>query len=168
MLKMLKIALINPKIPQNTGNIARLAAGINAKLILVGDLGFSLDDKYLKRAGLDYWDNVDFEYIDNIKYFKEKYSPISYYYALLTKFGDKRYDNIFFEVKKSKKLPMFVFGNETDGLPDLLHNEFQNQRFYIPMNKLHVRSLNLSNSCALVVYEYLRQDNFTNIDVKEN
>jgi len=163
---MLNIALINPKIPQNTGNIARLAAGINSKLILVGELGFSLDDKYLKRAGLDYWDYVDFEYIDTIERFKQKYTPESYYYALITKFGNKRYDNIFTEVKRFNKMPMFIFGNETEGLPILFHEDFINQKFYIPMNKLHIRSLNLSNACALVVYDYLRQDNFRDIDAK--
>ncbi|MCB4204097.1 tRNA (cytidine(34)-2'-O)-methyltransferase [Deferribacterales bacterium Es71-Z0220] len=165
---MLNIALINPKIPQNTGNIARLAAGINAKLILVGELGFSLDDKYLKRAGLDYWDYVDLEYLDSLDLFEQKYLPEDYYYALITKFGNKRYDNIFSEVKRCNKMPMFVFGNETEGLPSLFHKKFENQKFYIPMNSLHIRSLNLSNSAALVVYDYLRQDDFRDIDAKQS
>jgi tRNA (cytidine/uridine-2'-O-)-methyltransferase len=162
---MLKIALINPQIPQNTGNIARLAAGINGRLILVGKLGFSLDDKYLKRAGLDYWEYVDLETIDSIQFFLDKYPPDEYYYAMVTKFGNKRYDKIYEDALNNKKEVLFVFGNETEGLPDSLHSRFKSQRYFIPMNDKHIRSLNLSNSVALVIYDYLRQMDFRGINV---
>jgi tRNA (cytidine/uridine-2'-O-)-methyltransferase len=162
---MLKIALINPQIPQNTGNVARLAAGINGRLILVGKLGFSLDDKYLKRAGLDYWEYVDLETVESIQFFLDKYSPDEYYYAMVTKFGNKRYDKIYEDALNNKKEVLFVFGNETEGLPDSLHSMFKSQRYFIPMNDKHIRSLNLSNSVALVIYDYLRQMDFRGINV---
>lgn len=159
-VSQINIALVNPQIPQNTGNIGRLAAGVNGKLIIVGKPKFSLDDKYLKRAGLDYWKYINLEVIEEIEKFFSIYSAEKYYYALITKFGQKRYDEIYKDVVSSKKEVLFLFGNETEGLPSSIHNKFYNQRYYIPMNSNHIRSINLANSVAIVVYSFLKDLDF--------
>lgn len=157
---MLKIALFEPQIPQNTGNIARIAAGIGCELILIGKLGFSLDDRYLKRAGLDYWEHVNLNHIPETDRFFERYADN--YLAFVTKFGTIRYDSIFEKSENKTQKTVIVFGNETTGLPDYVHGRYRDQRFYIPMNK-NIRSINLSNSVAIVVYEYLKRTEFKNI-----
>lgn len=154
---MFKIALYEPQIPQNTGNIARLAAGIGCELILLGKLGFSLEDRYLKRAGLDYWEHVKLTHISDVCMFFNIFQ--NSYLAFVTKFGQYRYDKIFDKSGCGKKDVVMVFGNETVGLPQDIHEKYNEQRFFIPMNS-NVRSLNLSNSVAIVVYEYLRQTGF--------
>lgn len=153
------IVLVEPEIPQNTGNIARTCAIIGAKLHLVKPLGFEISDKYLKRAGLDYWDKLDIEEHESLAQFLEEY-PIekNNMYFVTTK-GKHCYT----EVKYNKLDEVFMlFGKETKGLPeDLLKNNLNNA-IRIPMRE-NFRSLNLSNSVAIVAYEMLRQNDFKNL-----
>ena len=144
------IVLYEPEIPQNTGNIARLCACTGSKLFLVGKLGFSLSDKYMKRAGLDYWSSVDLKRYDNLDELKAEYPDSNFYY--LTTKSKKLYTDYNFQNND-----FFVFGPETRGIPeDILHanSEFA---ITIPMEQGQ-RSLNLSNSVAIVVYEAIRQN----------
>ncbi len=147
-MSKINVALYEPEIPQNTGNIARLCACCGASLYLVGKLGFSLSSKYTKRAGLDYWDSVDLHKVDNME---ELYSlfPDSTFYYLTTK-SHKLYTDI-----KYKDGDFLVFGPETRGLPDFYVK--QDTAVTIPM-KEGQRSLNLSNSVAITVYEVIRQN----------
>ena len=150
----LNVVLVEPEIPQNTGNIARTCAAINAKLHLVKPLGFEISDKTLKRAGLDYWDKLTIEYHDSLKDFMNKYGDKDLYY-LSTK-GKKSYT----DVDYSKLDDVYVlFGKETKGLPENLLLAHMDTTVRIPMFG-EIRSLNLSNSVAIVVYEILRQNNF--------
>ncbi len=144
------IVLYEPEIPQNTGNIVRLCACCGSKLFLVGKLGFSLSDKYLKRAGLDYWHSVQIEKYDTLEKLKEDY-PNSNFYYLTTK-TKNLYTN-----KKFKDGDFFVFGPETRGLPETILNSNPDASITIPMEDGQ-RSLNLSNSVAIVVYEAIRQN----------
>ena len=145
------VVLFEPEIPQNTGNIARMCACTNCKLYLVGNLGFSMSDKYMKRSGLDYWDSVE---VIKVTSFEElvAQNPDSNFYLLTTK-GKKKYTDVQFNVGD-----FFVFGPETRGLPeDLIFSNFD-KAITIPMQEGQ-RSLNLSNSAAIVVYEGVRQLN---------
>ena len=144
------IVLFEPEIPQNTGNIVRLCACTGSKLFLVGKLGFSLSDKYLKRAGLDYWESVNITKYDTLEQLKDDY-PDSDFYYLTTKTKNLYTD------KKFKNGNFFVFGPETRGLPESLLNSNKDSSITIPM-KEGQRSLNLSNSVAIVVYEAIRQN----------
>lgn len=154
----MKIALINPEIPQNTGNIARLTAGIGAELMLVGTIGFSITDKYLKRAGLDYWDNVKLKVVPDIEEFENMFDKFEYV-AFVSKFGHKRYTEI---PLVSYGEILLVFGSETKGLPDDFHKKYVDFFYRIPMNG-KVRSLNLANSVAIVAYDYLRRNDFCSL-----
>ncbi len=147
----LNIVLYEPEIPQNTGNIARLCACLGAKLYLVGRLGFSLSDKYLKRAGLDYWDKLDFEQIESLEELIQK-NPDSRFFYFTTK-TDRVYTNIEFI-----QGDFLVFGPETRGIPEDILESNKNSCLTIPMKKV-TRSLNLSNSVAIAAYEALRQFN---------
>lgn len=142
------IVLYEPEIPQNTGNIARLCACTGSSLYLVGKLGFSLSDKYTKRAGLDYWDSVDIRKIDSMDELFEQNKCGNFYY--LTTKSKKIYTDISF-----KDGDFLVFGPETRGLPDIYVKD--KNAITIPM-KEGQRSLNLSNSVAIVVYEAIRQN----------
>ena len=145
----LNIVLYEPEIPQNTGNIARLCACLGAKLYLVGRLGFNLSDKYVKRAGLDYWDKLDIEHIDNLDdLIKENQNSNFYYFTTKT---DKVYTNISY-----KQGDFLVFGPETRGIPEDILNANKDFCATIPMRK-ETRSLNLSNSVAIAAYEAYRQ-----------
>jgi len=144
----INIVLYEPEIPQNTGNIARLCACTGASLYLVGKLGFSLSDKYTKRAGLDYWESVDLHKVDSMDELYKMFPDGTFYY--LTTKTDKLYTDIVF-----KENDFIVFGPETRGLPDKYVKD-QNART-IPM-KEGQRSLNLSNSVAIVTYEAIRQN----------
>ena len=145
----LNIVLYEPEIPQNTGNIARLCACLGAKLYLVGRLGFVLSDKYLKRAGLDYWDKLDIEHVENLEKLKEQ-NPESNFYYFTTK-TDKIY------TKTNYKMGDFlVFGPETRGIPEEILKANKETCVTIPMRK-ETRSLNLSNSVAIAAYEAYRQ-----------
>jgi len=147
------IVLFQPEIPGNTGNIARLCAATGIHLHLVRPLGFSVDDKYLKRAGLDYWSLVDVHYYDSIYEVLEKYKDNSKFF--LTTKAHKSYADV-----KYDKDSLLIFGRETKGLPDEIHEQFSEDCVRIPMIA-EARCLNLSNSAAIVAYEALRQvDNF--------
>ncbi len=145
----LNIVLYEPEIPQNTGNIARLCACLGAKLYLVGRLGFSLSEKHLKRAGLDYWDKLDIEHVESLDKLIEE-NPNSNFYYLTTKTKNK------YTEKKFLQGDFLVFGPETRGLPEDILNKNLPFCLTIPMRK-ETRSLNLSNSVAIVAYEAFRQ-----------
>ena len=143
----LNIVLYEPEIPQNTGNIARLCACTGSSLYLVGKLGFSLSSKYTKRAGLDYWDSVDLHKIDSMEQLFEKFPQGRFFY--LTTKTKRKYSDIEF-----KDGDFIVFGPESRGLPaEYVTSE---TALTIPM-KDGQRSLNLSNSVAIVAYEAIRQ-----------
>ena len=154
----INIVMVEPEIPQNTGNIARTCAATGAKLHLVKPLGFSIDDKYLKRAGLDYWDKLEIEEHDNLNAFFSKYKMNNNVFLASTKSKQTYVD-----VEYTKFDEIFIlFGKETKGLPeDLIENNMK-QAIRIPMRE-GLRSLNLSNSVAIVVYEVLRQNNFNDL-----
>lgn len=152
------VALFEPVIPANTGNIARTCAGTGAKLHLIKPLGFSTEDKMLKRAGLDYWDHVDISYHDGIYEMFDKYPDARFYF--ITKFGKKPYTS--FDYSETTADIFFVFGKETTGLPDEIIKKNEEHCLRIPMND-HIRALNLSNTAAILVYEALRQQSFPNL-----
>ncbi|GAY75365.1 tRNA (uridine(34)/cytosine(34)/5-carboxymethylaminomethyluridine(34)-2'-O)-methyltransferase TrmL [Sporolactobacillus inulinus] len=149
------IVLYQPLIPPNTGNIARTCAGTNSGLHLIRPLGFSTDDKHLKRAGLDYWDSVDLHYYDSLDEFFERH-PQSEYYLVETD-GSRPYDA--FDYSDTSKDYYFIFGRETTGLPKDFVAKYQNRCIRLPMTGA-IRSLNLSNSAAIMLYEALRQQRF--------
>lgn len=154
------IVLFEPQIPANTGNIARTCAATNTPLHLIEPLGFSTDDKQLKRAGLDYWHDVDIRYYENLLDFLEKNPGIELH--LITKFGHRTYSEVNYMDNKDH---FFMFGKETTGLPEEFMREHEKDCLRIPMNDEHVRSLNLSNTAALVIYEALRQQNFPDLEI---
>jgi len=148
----LNIVLVEPEIPQNTGNIARTCAATGSRLHLVKPLGFSVDDKHLKRAGLDYWGLVDIYYYDSFAELKSRYSDGLFFYS--TTKAKKKYTEVIY-----KENCFIVFGKETAGLPKLLLEE--NKEFCIRVPMINdARSLNLANSVAIVAYEALRQMGF--------
>ena len=160
----INVVMVEPEIPQNTGNIARTCATTGAKLHLVKPLGFKTDDKYLKRAGLDYWDKLDIEEHDNLDAFLEKYENKLEKMFLVSTKSKHTYSEI--EYDKYDEV-FFLFGKETKGLPEELLKKYINKAIRIPM-KEGLRSLNLSNSVAIVVYEALRQNNFDNLQQISN
>lgn len=149
----LNIVLVEPEIPQNTGNIARTCAITGTKLHLVRPLGFSVDDKAVKRAGLDYWHLVDIYYYDSFSEVLEKYPDSEFYYATT------KSQNIYSDLKY-KNGSFFVFGKETKGLPEEILDGNLDRGIKIPMKTNIARSLNLSNSVNIVLYEALRQLGF--------
>jgi tRNA (cytidine/uridine-2'-O-)-methyltransferase len=149
---MFHVVLVEPEIPSNTGNIARTCAATGAKLHLVKPLGFSLEDKYLKRAGLDYWDNLNLEIHESWENFYETVKDGTFYYA--TTKAKKAYSDCAY-----RKNDYIVFGKETAGLPESLLAKNMNTCIRIPMKK-DQRSLNLSNSVAVILYEAYRQNHF--------
>ncbi len=146
------IVLVMPEIPNNTGNIARTCAVTGSSLHLIRPLGFSTDDKQLKRAGLDYWQHLDLHYYDNFEQLEAKY-PNARFLPATTK-AKSYYTDI-----KFKDDDFIVFGRETAGLPPELLAKYMDNALRIPMGK-DIRSLNLANSVAIIVYEALRQNNF--------
>ena len=145
------VVLVEPEIPQNTGNIIRTCAATGATLHLVRPLGFSLEDKYLKRSGLDYWDIANIQYYDSFEEVVEKNPNGTFFYAT-TKVNQAHSDVKYVENS------FIVFGKETKGLPETLIKENLETCIRIPMLNIEkARSLNLSNSVAIVVYEALRQ-----------
>lgn len=149
----LNIVLVEPEIPHNTGSIARTCALTNTSLHLVRPLGFSTDDKNLKRAGLDYWHLVDIHYYDSFDQVLEKYPNNDFYFAT-TKTENKYTDFTY------KEGSFFVFGKETKGLAmEILENNWH-RAIKIPMIKNIARSLNLSNSANIILFEALRQLDF--------
>lgn len=147
-MSVINIVMVEPEIPQNTGNVARTCAATGARLHLVGPMGFTIDDRKLKRAGLDYWDFLDITYYKDIKEFFAKNSGQFFYFTTKARHAhsDVSYpDNCY-----------LVFGKETKGLPEELLLENPESCVRIPMAG-GIRSLNLSNSVAIGVYEVLRQ-----------
>ncbi|WP_150275236.1 tRNA (uridine(34)/cytosine(34)/5-carboxymethylaminomethyluridine(34)-2'-O)-methyltransferase TrmL [Paenibacillus tepidiphilus] len=148
----LHIVLVEPEIPANTGNISRTCAATGTTLHLVRPLGFRTDDATLKRAGLDYWHAVNIEYHDSFGEVLEKYAGSRFFYA--TTKAEKRYSDYSF-----RDGDFFVFGKETKGLSPEILEQGRETLMRMPMSNA-VRSLNLSNSAAIVVYEALRQLDF--------
>lgn len=150
----LNVVLVEPEIPQNTGNIARTCAATGSTLHLVKPLGFSIDDKHLKRAGLDYWSLLDLHVYENLDEFFQK-NDVSKFYFVTTK-GRQSYTDFTFE-----EGAFLLFGKETAGLPKEILSKYPERTMRIPMVKdERARSLNLSNSVAIIVYEVLRQLKF--------
>ncbi len=152
----LNVVLVEPEIPQNAGNIARTCAVTGSKLHLVRPLGFEVSDKYLKRAGLDYWHLVDISYYDSIEEVMEKFYNGKNFWFFSTK-AKKIHSEI--EIKDGDFL---VFGKETKGLPETLLEAHYDECTRIPMMN-ETRSLNLSNSVCVGVYEGLRQLGYPNL-----
>lgn len=156
----INIVMVEPEIPQNTGNIARTCAAIGAKLHLVYPLGFSITDKYLKRAGLDYWDKLEIEEHTTLNAFLEKYKPQEHNMFLASTKSKKCYS----DVDYSNMEEVFIlFGKETKGLPEDLIQRYMAKAIRIPMRDT-LRSLNLSNSVAIIAYEILRQIDFDGLE----
>ena len=156
----LHIVMVEPEIPQNTGNIARTCAITGAKLHLVHPLGFKINEKEVKRAGLDYWDKLDIEEHSSLEKFLEKYPPEKNNMFFATTKGTTKYTDINY----SEMDEVYVlYGKETKGLPeDLLKKYLNTKTIRIPMLPT-LRSLNLSNSVAIITYEILRQHNFEDL-----
>lgn len=153
----LHIVLVEPEIPPNTGNIARSCAATGTTLHLVEPLGFSIDDKTLKRAGLDYWKYVDIRIHKSLEAFMEEHIGRSLYLA--TTKGARIYTDVSY-----KDEDMILFGKETSGLPREFIERYKNQAIRIPMSAdTRLRSLNLANSVNIVLFEALRQLSFPNL-----
>ena len=156
-MAVLNIVLVEPEIPQNTGNIARTCAATGTRLHIIEPMGFTPDDKKLKRAGLDYWHLLDITYYKNLDDFFDK-NPNGEYRFFTTKA-----QNRYVDVEYSDNVYLFL-GKETKGLPEELLFKHPNECVRIPMiNDSAARSLNLSNSVAIAVYEVLRQWNYPNL-----
>jgi tRNA (cytidine/uridine-2'-O-)-methyltransferase len=149
------IVLVEPEIPANTGNIARTCAATGTYLHLVRPLGFQTDDRTLKRAGLDYWHAVKVEYHDSFQEVKDTYASARFFFA--TTKAKRKYTEFAFQDGD-----FLVFGKETKGLPEDILNAHQDSLMRLPMTDA-VRSLNLSNSVAIILYEGLRQNGFFNL-----
>lgn len=158
---MINIVLFEPEIPQNTGNIMRTCAGTYTKLHLIKPLGFSLNDKYLKRSGVNYIENCDYQVYEDYEDFLSKNNGDFYY---LTRYGKKTYSDVKFDdVNKNIYL---VFGKESTGIDKKILKDNLDKCFRIPTND-KIRALNLSNCVALVLFEVLRQQDFPNLSKVE-
>ncbi|MBQ7335329.1 MAG: tRNA (cytidine(34)-2'-O)-methyltransferase [Clostridia bacterium] len=154
-MSKINIVLHEPEIPQNTGNIARTCAATGASLHLIRPLGFAIDDKKLKRAGLDYWHQLDITYYDGISDFYAKHLDAAVYY-----FSTKA-KHVYTEITYPD--PVYImFGKETKGLPEELLHSNPDRCVRLPMRE-GLRSLNLSNTVAVAVYEILRQSDFADL-----
>lgn len=154
----LHIVLYQPEIPANTGNIARTCLATNTTLHLIRPLGFSTDDKMLRRAGLDYWHNVTIYEYDSIDELYDKYQNGIYYF--IENFGTKYYTD--YDYSNTESELFFIFGRETNGIPRELIVGKEDYCLRVHMSD-KVRSLNLSNTAAIIIYEALRQQGFPNI-----
>ncbi len=146
------VVLYQPEIPANTGNIGRLCVGTNSMLHIIKPMRFFLTDKLVKRAGLDYWDKLSLEIHDSLDGFLTKFSNSNIYYCTTkteSNYTDRSY----------KKGDVFIFGPESKGIPEDILNKYQTQNLTIPMSS-QIRSINLSNSVAIVIYEAWRQTGF--------
>ncbi len=149
---MFHIVLYAPQIPQNTGNIARTCAVTGCSLHLIKPLGFKIDDKHVRRAGLDYWDKVFVNVYEDIDDLIGRYPGAPLFFVETV--GSRRYDQVHYPQGS-----FFVFGQETKGLPQSILSRFPLRLVRLPMRE-HLRSLNLSNAAAVMVYEALRQQDF--------
>jgi tRNA (cytidine/uridine-2'-O-)-methyltransferase len=145
-----QIVLFAPEIPGNTGSIGRTCLALNIRLILIKPYGFDLDEKAVRRAGLDYWKHVNLTEYESFDDFFEQEKPEHLYF--LSKFAKTSYFDA--EFKENSYL---IFGRETKGLPDYIPEKYPNDLYKLPMFSEHVRSLNLSNAATAVAYEALRQ-----------
>lgn len=152
------IVMVEPEIPQNTGNVARTCAVTGSRLHLVEPMGFTIDDKKLKRAGLDYWHSLDITYYKNIDEFFEKNKGGRFFFA--TTKAANRYSDVHFA-----NGDYILFGKETKGLDENLLRANRDSCIRIPMRST-MRSLNLSNSVAIIIYEALRQNDFFDLETK--
>ncbi|MYL18279.1 tRNA (uridine(34)/cytosine(34)/5-carboxymethylaminomethyluridine(34)-2'-O)-methyltransferase TrmL [Halobacillus litoralis] len=149
------IVLFQPEIPANTGNIGRTCVATNSELHLIRPLGFSTDDKMVRRAGLDYWPKLTVHYYDSIDELYEKYPEGEFYY--IENFGTKSYAD--FDFSDVAKDQLFVFGRESDGIPKELLKGLEDRCLRIPMTD-DVRSLNLSNTASIILFNALLQQGF--------
>ena len=158
---MINIVLYEPEIPENTGNIMRTCAGTNSKLHLIEPLGFIMDEKRIKRSGVNYIDKVQYKrYIDYEDFISKNKGE--YYY--FTRYSTKTYSEIDFSDKN--KNYYLIFGKESTGIPKEILKEHLDMCFRIPMNS-NIRALNLSNSVAIVLFEVLRQLDYPNLSMVE-
>ena len=158
----LNVVLFQPEIPQNTGNIMRTCVGVDTKLHLIKPLGFSLDEKHLRRSAVDYYQFIDYEVYENLEDFFNKNPNIDIYFS--TRYGHKPLSS--FDVKKSGKDIYLMFGCESSGLPyDLLANHLDTC-FRLPTTD-KIRSLNLSNCVAVALFEVLRQLDYEGLSFEE-
>lgn len=151
----LHIVLYQPEIPANTGNIARTCLATNTSLHLIHPLGFSTEDKMLRRAGLDYWHDVTIYEYDSIEALYKKHRDGIFYY--IENFGTKSY--VDYDFSSQNEELFFIFGRESNGIPKALIEGKEAQCLRVPMTD-KVRSLNLSNTAAIIIYEVLRQQGF--------
>ena len=149
---MFTIVLIEPQIPPNTGSTGRLCGATNTRLHVVGKLGFELSDRTLKRAGLDYWDHIDWEYFPDTEQYLEKMIKEHSYHLLTTK------ANTPYTSKEFNKDDFIVFGSETKGIDETFLRSHWENTCTIPMENPNIRSLNLATSVGIVLYEALRQN----------
>lgn len=156
----MNIVLLEPEMPANTGNIGRTCTATGTTLHLIEPLGFQINDKMLKRAGLDYWDKLDYRVYTDFRDFLAKNPGVRIYMA--TTKARKTYCDVEF-----KEDDYIMFGKESAGIPEEILVEYEETAIRIPMNE-DIRSLNLSNSVAIVLYEALRQNNFSNMQRKGN
>lgn len=158
---MLNIVLYEPEIPGNTGNVMRTCVATNTKLHLIEPLGFSLDDNYIKRSGVNYIDNCEYYVYKNIDEFFEK-NKGTYYF--LTRYGHKPHTS--FDYSNKYENIYFIFGKESTGIPPTIMKPYIDKCMRIPMTD-KVRALNLSNTVAIMVYEALRQQDYNDLLVEE-
>ena len=154
---MINIVLYRPEIPQNTGNIMRTCVATNTKLHLIKPLGFSLDEKSIKRSGANYIDKLSYEVYDNYEDFKSKNSGTFYFF---TRYGKKTHSD--FDYSNKNENIYLIFGKESSGIDKKILKDNLEHCMRIPMTE-DVRSLNLSNCAAIVVYEVLRQQNYNDL-----
>lgn len=144
------IVLLEPEIPNNTGNIGRLSIASNCRLHLIEPLGFEIDDKRVKRAGLDYWKHIDLTIHSSFESFLVKENP--HQLAFFSSHGQKSYWDIPYQ-----KHIYLIFGKESTGLPENIKSDYNDYLYQIPIDTKYVRSLNLANAVSVVIYEGLRQ-----------
>ena len=154
---MNNIVLYEPEIPQNTGNIIRTCVATNTKLHLIKPLGFSLDEKYVKRSAANYLDGLNYEVYENWDDFKSRNKGIYYYF---TRYGKKPHTS--FDYSNKEEDLYFIFGKESSGIPKEILQDDLEHCMRIPMTD-KVRALNLSNCCAIVIYEALRQQDYNDL-----
>ena len=154
---MVNIVLFEPEIPQNTGNIMRTCAGTGAKLQLIKPLGFSLDEKSIKRSAVNYIEHCDYKVYENIDEFFEQ-NKGTYYF--LTRYGTKPHTS--FDYSNKDENIYLIFGKESTGIPKEILKEHLDNCMRIPINE-NIRALNLSNSVAIMLFEVLRQQDYPNL-----
>ena len=154
---MIHIVLYEPEIPQNTGNIMRTCAGTGVQLHLIKPLGFSLDEKYIKRSGVNYIDKCNYKVYENFQDFCDNNKGEFYF---LTRYGKKRYTDV--DCYDTNKKIFLIFGKESTGIPKEILKQNIDNCLRIPINN-NIRALNLSNSVAVVLFEVLRQQNFRDL-----